>query len=193
MFGSNDITWCGSECSFKKCFRNPVNMKNRVGLHSYADFKDTNDCILNNVEVSTKERGWAGHLICGDKCLFRRNTLVTCGNIKWVVSTVGGMRYPLDIPELDIKVGQMEQIGASRWYETMVFESLYDEYDDADVSKQIDFEHDWGIWGDTWEEVEQKYGKNIDNVVNNMHDEIVEEIKLKIKEVYVNAKASGTV
>lgn len=193
MFGSDDITWCGSECSFKGCFRNPVNMKNKVGLHSYANFKGTNDCVLNNVEVSTQERGWVGHLICGDKCSFRRNTLVTCENIKWVVSTVGGMRSPIDIPLLNVKAGQMEQIGADRWYETMVFESLYDEYDDADVSKQINFEHDWGIFGKTWEEVEQRYGKDIDNVANRMHDEIVEEIKLKIKEAYINAKTSNPV
>lgn len=193
MFGSDDITWCGSECSFNECFRNPVNMKDRVGLHSYANFKGTSDCVLSNVEVSTKERGWAGHFICGDKCLFRRNTLVTCGNIKWIVSTVGALRYPIDMPELNIKAGQMQQIGANRWYETMVFESTYDVYDDANTEKQINFDHDWGIWGDTWKEVEQKYGKDIDNVANNMHDEIVEEIKSKIKEAYVNAKTSNPV
>ena len=193
MFGSDDITWCASECPFKECFRNPVNMKDKMGLHSYAYFKGTNDCVLNNVEVSTQERGWIGHYICGDKCLFRRNTLVTCGNIKWVVSTVGAMQYSTDMPELNIKAGQMQQIGAGRWYETMVFESLYDDYDDADVLTQIDVEHDWGIWGDTWKEVEQKYGKDIDNVANNMHDEIVEEIKIKIKKAYIDAKTSDTI
>lgn len=151
------------------------------------------DCILNNIEVSTRERGWAGHFICADRCLFRRNTLVTCGDIKWVVSTVGAMRYSVDMPELNIKAGQMEQIGADRWYETKVFESKYDVYDDIDVCKEIDFEHDWGIWGDTWEKVEQRYGKDVDNAANNMHDEIVEEIKTKIKEAYINAKTSNTV
>jgi hypothetical protein len=75
----------------------------------------------------------------------------------------------------------------------MAFESTYDEYDDADVSKRISFEHDWGIFGDTWEDIEQKYGKDVDNVANNMHDEIVEEIKLKIKEAYINAKTSNTI
>lgn len=193
MFGNNDITWCGSKCSFNECFRNPVNMKDKTGLHSYADFKGTNDCVLNNVEVTTQERGWAGHFISGNSCLFRRNTLVTCGDIKWVVSTVGALKYPIDMPELHIKAGQMQEIGADRWYETMVFESKYDKYDDADVSKQIDIDHDWGIWGDTWEEVILKYGKDVDKAANNMHDEIVEEIKLKIKEAYVNAKTSNTV
>lgn len=160
-------------------------------------FKSNNttrcNCTLNNIEVSTRERGWSGHFICADRCLFRRNTLVTCGDIKWVVSTVGAMRYSVDMPELNIKAGQMEQVGASRWYETKVFESKYDVYDDIDVCKEIDFEHDWGIWGDTWEEVEQRYGKDVDNVANNMHDEIVEEIKIKIKETYINAKTSNTV
>jgi hypothetical protein len=193
MFGSDDITWCASKCSATNCFRHPTNIKHKAGLHSYAEFKNTEDCPFSRVEVTTQERGWAGHLIYGGKCLFRRNTLVTCGNIKWVVSTVGGMRSPIDIPLLNIKAGQIEQIGADRWYETMVFESLYDEYDDADVSKQISFEHDWGIFGKTWEEVEQRYGKDIDNVANRMHDEIVEEIKLKIKEAYINAKTSNPV
>ena len=193
MFGSDDITWCGSQCEFKECFRNQANMKNKVGLHSFAEFKGTPDCVLNNVEITTRERGWAGHFICGKDCLFRRNTLITCGDLKWVVSTVGNLPSPIDMPILNIKKGQVQEIGANRWYETMAFESAYDEYDDADVSKQISFESDWGIWGETWKEVEEKYGKAVDNAANDMHDRIVEELKVKIKEAYANAKASGVV
>jgi len=191
MFGSNDITWCMSKCSNTECFRNPIHLKDKVGLHSYADLKDTIYC--QDIKVTTQERGWAGHFICCDKCSFRRNTLVTCGDIKWIVSTVGAMRSSINIPELNIKVGQIQEIRPGCWYETMAFESTYDEYDDADVSKRISFEHDWGIFGDTWEDIEQKYGKDVDNVANNMHDEIVEEIKLKIKEAYINAKTSNTI
>lgn len=110
---------------------------------------------FSKVEVTTQERGWVGHFICGTSCLFRRNTLVTCADVKWVVSTVGGLPSPIDIPELNVQKGQMETIGVNRWYETMVFESLYDEYDDADVRKQIEIESDWCICGETWEEVEE--------------------------------------
>lgn len=192
MFGSDDITWCGSECSFKKCFRNPANMKDRVGLHSYADFKGTPDCTLADIEVTTKERGWGGHFICCKDCLFRRNTLITCGDLKWIVSTVGNYILKTDLPPYK-RAGKVETIGADRWYETMVFESMYDIYDDADVMKQIEVDSDWGIWGKTWEEVEKKYGKYVDNVANDMHDRIVGEMVVKIKEAYINAKTSNSV
>ena len=39
----DDITWCGSECDNKDCFRNPVNRRTD-GLFSMAMFKDTPDC-----------------------------------------------------------------------------------------------------------------------------------------------------
>jgi len=193
MFGSDDITWCASKCSATNCFRHPTNMKNKAGLHSYAEFKNTEHCPFSKVEVTTQERGWVGHFICGTSCLFRRNTLVTCANVKWVVSTVGGLPSPIDIPELNVRKGQMETIGVNRWYETMVFESLYDEYDDADVSKQIEIESNWCICGETWEEVEKKYGKFVDKAANDMHEKVVDEVKQKIKEAYINAQTSGIV
>lgn len=87
----------------------------------------------------------------------------------------------------------MQTIGANRWYETMVFESLYDEYDDADVGKQIEIESNWCICGETWEEVEKKYGKFVDKAANEMHERVVDEVKQKIKEAYINAQTSDTV
>lgn len=193
MFGSDDITWCGSECNIKSCFRNQVNMRDRVGLHSYALFKNTPDCPLSSIEVKRYERGWAGHFICAKDCMFRRNTLVTCDTLKYVVSTVGNYRCKVALPELNIKAGDVQEIGYHRWYETMVFESQYDIYDDADVLRQINIESDWGIWGKTWEEVENKYGEDVDNAANDMHEKVVEEVMVKIKEDYINAKTSGTI
>jgi len=144
------------------------------------------------MDVTTKERGWAGHFIGSNRCLFRRNTLITYGDTKWIVSTVGNMRSPIDMPELNIKKNQADTIGYQRWYETMVFESSYDVYDDPDVSKEIHIDSDWGIWGETLEEIEKTYGTEIDIVANDMHDRIVEEMKVKIKEV-CDAKASSNV
>ena len=42
----SDITWCSSECDNANCFRNPVNMVNRVGIYSLADFRADGECPL---------------------------------------------------------------------------------------------------------------------------------------------------
>lgn len=125
--------------------------------------------LINGVDVM--ERGWAGHFICADKCNFRRNTLLTFGDKKWVVSTVGAM----------VVNRKYDSIGLRRWYETMAFWSKKDEYDDADVSKPIDFCSQCGIFGDTWEDVVVQYNKP-DLEANKMHNAVVEELIERIKE-----------
>lgn len=122
-------------------------------------------------QVKRTERGWAGHLLFASGCRFRRNTLLEYGDKKWIVSTVGA--YVNSDRKFDA-------IGYNRFYETMAFEAEEQNgYLDADVSKEIPFESDWGIFGETWEEVIEKYPQ-VDNVANDMHEKVVNELSLRI-------------
>lgn len=128
--------------------------------------------IINEVNIT--ERGWAGHFILADRCLFRRNTLLEYKDKKWVVSTVGAYRT------LENKI---DNIGHRRWYETMAFEAKERlGYIEADVEKEVSFNSDWGIWGDSWEEVLVNCNGTPDNAANDMHDKVVSELIDKIKE-----------
>lgn len=131
-------------------------------------------------EVKRTERGWAGHYICSKDCTFRRNTLLEYKNKKWVVSTVGCQICRCDLEHYQ-KKDDIISVGHNRWYETRAFESLYDEYDDADVTKEIGFYSEWSIWGQTWEEVMEIYDQHPDLAANEMHEKIVEELMEKIK------------
>lgn len=115
----------------------------------------------NLKEVKRTERGWAGHFICSDRCKFRRNTLLECGDVKIVVSTVGAM--------YDEK-GELEEIGLDRHYETMAFhvDPKSGDYKDMDVQRQIWFDSPWAL---KW----HKKGL-IDNEANDMHEAVVKEI-----------------
>ena len=63
----------------------------------------------------------------------------------------------------------------------MAFEAkLQNGYWDADVSKQIDFDSEWGIFGETWKDVINQY-PTPDNTANDIHDAVVKELSKKIK------------
>lgn len=88
--------------------------------------------------VVRTERCWPGHFICATKCGLRRNTLLQCGDVAIVVSTVGAMR---DRPGSDIG-----EIGYHRACETMAFHAHQNgPYLDADVLRQVAFDAPWGI------------------------------------------------
>lgn len=128
--------------------------------------------IVNEVNVT--ERGWAGHFICANRCLFRRNTLLEYKDRKWVVSTVGAFRNYKN---------KIDSIGHCRWYETMAFKAKEEHgYIEADVEKEISFDSEWCIWGNSWEEVFKNCNSTPDNVANDMHDKVVSELIDKIKE-----------
>lgn len=126
------------------------------------------------MEVKRTERGWGAHFILADRCLFRRNTLLEYKDRKWIVSTVGNC--------ISRSTNEPDTVGHNRWYETMIFEGeMQNGYIDILVDKAIRTENDWGIWGESWEEVMNKYHAP-DNAANDMHELIVNEMIEKIQE-----------
>lgn len=52
----DDITWCmDHSCPVTDCMRNPKNMMNPVGVHSYADFRQCDECVIFRAEQNAKE------------------------------------------------------------------------------------------------------------------------------------------
>lgn len=119
--------------------------------------------------VKRTERGWIGHYILADKCLFRRNTLLEYSEIKIVVSTVGLMlnenwREDCDLP-------RFSKIGLNRYFETKAFHANKDKrYYDADVRREVSFTSQWMI-----------AELDADDKANDMHEEVVKEISEKLQ------------
>ena len=115
-------------------------------------------------QVKRTERGWAGHFICADRCLFRRNTLIEFKKEKIVVSTVGLYK--------NFKTNEFEEVWPGRYFETMAFHSKPDDnrYHDADVQRQVYFDSQWAI-------------SSVDNDdgANNMHEAVVAELIERLK------------
>lgn len=55
----DDVTWCiDNDCPIINCMRNTKNMMNHAGLHSYANFKETDECPIYRMEqAAAAERG----------------------------------------------------------------------------------------------------------------------------------------
>ena len=106
--------------------------------------------------VRKTERGWLGHFICGDRCRFRRNTLLECGETRVVVSTVGNLYID----------GKLETIGADRHAETMAFRAKKEGiYWEADVENEIVFRSPW-----------QSNIVDDDTKLDEMHESVILEI-----------------
>lgn len=124
------------------------------------------------MEVKRTERGWVGHFILGHRCLFRRNTLLERGDERVVISTVGNL--------IDNDTNNHNTIAWETWYETMAFTATNNGgYLDADVGSMIDFESESCLRAKTWSELIEKYPL-VDNVANDMHEKVVEEIERKL-------------
>lgn len=123
------------------------------------------------MQVRRVERGWAGHFVCSDRCKFRRNTLLTYGNTRIVVSTVGLLESFWKKSDRLYR-GQFEKVGDGRYYETMAFYSNPKDtrYYDIDATRQVDFESPWSI-----------STLDADDKANKMHERVVKEITRKLR------------
>ena len=120
-----------------------------------------------NVEriVSRTERGWSGHFICADRCQFRRNTLLECGDKRIVVSTVGMLKDIHSPNEM-----KFDTIRYNRHFETMAFHAKHDgRYWDADAEREVHFSNPCAI-----EELDAE------DRANDMHESVVDEITKKL-------------
>jgi hypothetical protein len=117
------------------------------------------------MDVKRTERGWAGHLCVAADCLFRRNTLLECGDVALVVSTIGGY-----IPQ---HTCHPQDIGWNRAYETMAFHvAVNGPYKDADVHRQVSFDSEWAL--------PFNGQPDIDILANDMHEAVVAELTNKM-------------
>ena len=116
--------------------------------------------------VKRTEKGWPGHFICANMCVFRRHTMLEFNEVAIAISSVGNMMNWRDHDKI-------EMIGARRYFETMSFHckpvTEEEPWRDADVSRQIDFNSPWSIDA-PWREQE----------ANDMHEAVVAEITAEL-------------
>ena len=113
--------------------------------------------------VTRTERGWAGHFIASNCCLFRRNTLLSYPGVRIVVSTVGLYR--------DRRTDEINTIGCERHYETMAFHAEFiDPYWEIDTDRQINFDSNWSLY------YPDGVPREADMAANDMHETVVNEI-----------------
>jgi len=115
-------------------------------------------------KVIRVEQGWPAHLCVGSWCRFRRNTLLTCGRRRIVVSTVGAYYPPIHGEE----TAPVATIGCNRYYETMAFKAVKIEgYWEAATAEEMSFKSPWSI---------NHHNPSADNEANDMHEVVVAEL-----------------
>lgn len=130
------------------------------------------------MKVKRTDRGWAGHFICASRCQYRRNTLLECGKVRVVVSSVGLMRRPeYDKPDaatLKLLGGtdRFDTVGLDRMYETMAFHAKREgPYWEADVQRDVQFNSPWSL-------NEAKHESDLK--MDKQHERVVAEISRKM-------------
>ncbi len=118
-------------------------------------------------KVKITFRGWPGHFICSDRCIFRLNTLLEYQGVKIVVSTVGMMKSSWPKGSEFYK-GPYETVGCGRYYETMAFHAEMDGngFIDANCCRQISFDSPW---------MQSELDSELK--ANDMHYKVIEEIE----------------
>lgn len=74
--------------------------------------------------VSKTERGWAAHFVGRNECAYHRNTLLECGDVRVIVSTVGNWR-PRNGRDYVLCPISSER-GQERHYETLTFLAVFE-------------------------------------------------------------------
>lgn len=118
-------------------------------------------------KVKRTERGWAGHFICADDCLFRRNTLLEYDGRYIVVSTIG--RW---LPEYlrHTAEAKFTTVGVDRYFETMAFiADAEDKYHDAICRSRVMFDSPWAIDSPDKElEADEMHNKVCDEIAERL-------------------------
>jgi hypothetical protein len=140
-------------------------------------------------------RGWPGHFICGDRCIFHLNTLIELGDTRVVVSTVGMMK-DYHAPNM-CNENKFEEIGFDRYYETMAFHAeRRGEFWDADATRQVPFESEWAYSSisDEWR-ANKGHLAVVDEIVNRLESgqplDTMEESAVTIPQQPLNKTAKG--
>lgn len=133
------------------------------------------------------ERGWPGHFILADRCVWHRNTLLSIPGFMVVVSSVGNMRDSRD-PRTVVPLGGMPGVAGHRpyWFETMAFVGVpRDGYVEGDVSRRVRLPRGVG-----------RVFEQDDRAAERMHDAAVKSvlqrlIRIRARQDRLTAKRAG--